>query len=385
MFLMSLEPEKLEERKKKIIAISEIDELKVIANNHYLMGKYDDAIKTAKEIIAHAKKVEMNSIIREQEKFITNIYQIIEKEDQKSFIVDDFEDLKIKFEELSNNKRFEEAHGVVEKFKQKYDKIIELSPNLSIKELFEEEQKIWNRYSTEQNNMKSQLEPLEIQLESYLSTNNMILARETLQKAKPLLKNLKNTALLERWGTMEAMFTELKTSYDFREEVENLMEEITKLTDEYKFDETKKLLSSINQIIEEKSFTDYKRELKIKERSILDAEQKYNKLIKDIENLENLVEENIKNFLFNDAINNCKQIIKISRFIGKLNYVDKYSKYIADIEAKIQAYDKFENLRGNLISMNKEALSALSKGDFSLALNKFKEIREKLVNFTKTK
>ena len=218
-----------------------------------------------------------------------------------------------------------------------------------------------------------------------MSTNNVILARETLQKAKPLLENLKNTALLERWGTMEAMFTELKTSYDFREEVENLMEEITKLTDGYKFDEAKKLLKSINQIIEEKSFADYKKEMKIKERSILDAEQKYNKLLKDIESLENLIEENIKNFLFNDAINNCKQIIKISRFIGKLNYVDKYLKYIADIEAKIQAYDKFENLRGNLISMNKEALSALDKGDFSLALNKFKEIREKLVNFTKTR
>lgn len=382
---MSLEPEKLEDKKRKIVIISEIDELKVIANNHYLMGKYDDAIKTAKKIINHAKKVELNSIIREQEKYITSLYQLIEKEDQKSFIVDNFEDLKIKFEELSNNERIEEAHEVVEKFKQKYDKLIELSPNLSIKELFEKEQKIWNRYSTEQNKNKRQLEPLEIQLESYLSTNNVILARETLQKAKPLLENLKNTALLERWGTMEAMFTELKTSYDFREEVENLMEEITKLTDGYKFDEAKKLLKSINQIIEEKSFADYKKEMKIKERSILDAEQKYNKLLKDIESLENLIEENIKNFLFNDAINNCKQIIKISRFIGKLNYVDKYSKYIADIEAKIQAYDKFENLRGNLISMNKEALSALDKGDFSLALNKFKEIREKLVNFTKTR
>ena len=382
---MSLEPEKLEERKKKIIIISEIDELKVIANNHYLMCKYDDAIKTAKEIIDLAKKVELNSIIREQEKFITKIYQIIEKEDQKSFIIDDFEDLKIKFEKLSKNERIDEAHEEVEKFKQKYDKIIDLSPNLSIEELIEKEQKIWNKYSTEQNNIKRQLEPLEIQLESYLSTNNIILARETLHKAKPILKNLKDTALLERWGTMEAMFTELKTSYDFREEVENSMEEITNLTDEYKFDEAKKLLNSINQLIEDKPFTDYKKEIKIKERSILDAEQKYKKLIKDIESLENLVERNIANFLFEDAINNCKQIVKISRFIGKLNYVDKYSKYIADIEAKLQKYDKFENFRENLISMNKEALNALNKGDFSLALNKFKQIRIKLVKFIKTK
>lgn len=382
---MSLEPEKLEERKKKIIIISEIDELKVIANNHYLMCKYDDAIKTAKEIIDLAKKVELNSIIREQEKFITKIYQIIEKEDQKSFIIDDFEDLKIKFEKLSKNERIDEAHEEVEKFKQKYDKIIDLSPNLSIEELIEKEQKIWNKYSTEQNNIKRQLEPLEIQLESYLSTNNIILARETLHKAKPILKNLKDTALLERWGTMEAMFTELKTSYDFREEVENSMEEITNLTDEYKFDEAKKLLNSINQLIEDKPFTDYKKEIKIKERSILDAEQKYKKLIKDIESLENLVERNIANFLFEDAINNCKQIVKISRFIGKLNYVDKYSKYIADIEAKLQKYDKFENFRENLISMNKEALNALNKGDFSLALNKFKQIRIKLVKFIKIK
>ncbi|MFX0180015.1 MAG: hypothetical protein ACFE78_07475 [Candidatus Hodarchaeota archaeon] len=381
---MSLEPEKLEDRKKKIIIISEIDELKVIANNHYLMGKYDNAIKTAKEIINLAKKVELNSIIKEQEKFITKMYQVIEKENQKSFIIDNFKNLKIKFEELYNSGRIEDAHEILEKFKQKYDKIIELSPNISIKELLEKEQKIWKRYSTEQNGIVRQLEPLEIQLESYLSTNNVILARETLQKAKPLLKNLKDTILLERWGTMEAMFTELKTSYDFREEVEKSIEEITKLTDEYKFDEAKKLLKTINQIIEEKSFTDYKKEVKIKERLILDAEQKYNKLLKDIENLENLIEENITNFLFNDAISICKQIIKISRFIGKLNYVDKYSKYIADIEAKLQEYDKFENFRGNLLYMNTEALNALNKGDFSLALNKFKEIREKLVNFTKT-
>ncbi|MHA2430103.1 MAG: hypothetical protein ACXACC_03605 [Promethearchaeota archaeon] len=382
---MSLEPEKLEERKKKIIIISEIDELKVIANNHYLMCKYDDAIKTAKEIIDLAKKVELNSIVREQEKFITKIYQIIEQEDQKSFIVDDFEDLKIKFAKLSKNERIDEAHEEVEKFKQKYGKIIDLSPNLSIEELLEKEQKVWNKYSTEQNNIKRQLEPLEIQLESYLSTNNLILARETLHKAKPILKNLKDTALIERWGTMEAMFTELKTTYDFREEVENSMKEITKLTDEYKFDGAKKLLKAIKQVIEEKSFTDYKKEIKIKERSMLDAEQKYNKLIKDIESLENLVERNIANFLFEDAVINCKQIIKISRFIGKLNYVDKYSKYIADIEAKLQKYDNFENFRENLISMNKEALDALNKGDFSLALNKFKQIRIKLIKFAKTK
>lgn len=382
---MNFEPEKSDEKKKKIILISEIDELKVIAHNHYLMGKYNEALKVAREIIELAKNADLNFIIQEQEKFITKIYQLVEKRDLKSFLIEDFEDLKNKFEKLLKFERIMEAHEIVEEFKQKYNTIIDLSPNIPIKDLFEREEKIWDNFSNEQNTIKKKLEPLEIQLQSYLSTNNVQLARDAFEKAKLLLKNLKDSSLLQRWGTMEALYSELKKKFDYRSEIESAMKDLTKLTDEYKFNQAKNLLKSINQIIEEKDFKDYKKDLKIKQRSILDAEQKYEKLLNDIVNLENLVEENIKNYLFDDAIKNCEQIIKIARFIGKENYVDKYSEYIANIKAKLQKYDKFENLRANIVLINEKALNALMEENFPLALSIFKEIREKLANFINSK
>ena len=48
---MKLNSDEGGDSKNKIEVISKIDELKVIANNHYLRGKYDEAIKIAEEII----------------------------------------------------------------------------------------------------------------------------------------------------------------------------------------------------------------------------------------------------------------------------------------------------------------------------------------------
>lgn len=373
--------QELEKQKRKIIIISEIDELKVITNNHYLMGKYDEAIKTAEEIIELAKKAELNSIVREQQKFISKIYKLIEKGDQKSFLREDFEDLQLKFNNLLNNDKVNEAHEIVDFFKKKYEKIIDLSSNSNIKKLIERESQIWEKHSKKQSYLKKQLEPLEIQLNSYLSTNNVTLANEALRKAKNLLEELKDVSIKEKWETLEAIFIELKKKYDFREKIEESIQEVAKLTDKYEFIQAKNLLKSIYQVVEEKNLEIYKKDLKVKEKSILDAEQKYNKLVKDIENIEGLVEKNIKNFLFNEAIENCNQIVKISRFIGKENYVNKYSEYIEDIKNKIKDFNEFENLRMSIITLNSEALSAVNKEDFELALNKFKEIKEKLETF----
>ncbi|MFX1496755.1 MAG: hypothetical protein ACFFBH_04440 [Promethearchaeota archaeon] len=377
---MDSKEEKLDER-KKIVIISEIDELKVIAHNHYLMGKYDDAIKTAKDIIELARQAELNSIVKEQQKFISKVYQLSEKGDQKSILIDDFKDLKKNFENLLNSNKIYEAHELVRNFNEKHNKVINLSLNTEIQDLINREKKIWELYSTKQKDIRRKLEPLEIQLNSYLSTNNVILANDVMKKAKGLLKEVTDESIKEKWDTLEVIFIELKKKYDFLEKIESLMREVTKLTDKYEFDQANNLLRLINQIVEEKSLGNFKKEINLKKRSILDAKQKYNKLMQDIEHLEILVEESIKKFLFNDAIDNCNQIIKIARFIGKKNYVDKYSEYINDIKKKIRDFNEFEKLRILIIKLNSEAINALNKEHFELALKRFKEIKEKLTFF----
>jgi len=147
---LDLNSDKETNNKKKIVVLSKIDELKVIANNHYLMGKFDDAIKIAEEIMEIAEDAKLYSIVREEGEFIADLYKKVKE----------------------NNK------------------IIEIEK--------------------QQNTLKKQLEPLEIQFNSYISTNNITLAEETLEQAKTLLKKLKDTETLKMWETSEAIFLELK-------------------------------------------------------------------------------------------------------------------------------------------------------------------------------
>ena len=72
---MDLNSEKDTNNKKKIVVLSKIDELKVIANNHYLMGKFDEAIKIAEEIMDIAEEAKLYSIVREEGDFIGDIYK----------------------------------------------------------------------------------------------------------------------------------------------------------------------------------------------------------------------------------------------------------------------------------------------------------------------
>jgi hypothetical protein len=53
------------ERREQIRIISEIDQLKVKANNHFLMKKYYEAIKTSEIILNLAKKAELLSILKD--------------------------------------------------------------------------------------------------------------------------------------------------------------------------------------------------------------------------------------------------------------------------------------------------------------------------------
>jgi len=250
---------------KKIVFLSKIDELKVIANNHYLMGKFDDAIKTAEEIMDLAEDAKLYSIVREEGEFIADLYKKVKE----------------------NNK------------------IIEIDK--------------------QQNTLKKQLEPLEIQFNSYISTNNIKLAEETLEQAKTLLEKLKDTETLKMWETSEAMFLELKKRIDINEDIEHSLAEVSRLIDNYEFDKAKQILNSKIEFLQKEDFLDSQQILKIKMKSLIDAEDKYLKLEEDLKGLESEIKQNVSQNQFEQAINNIKKIIKISRFIGKNHYLEKYT------------------------------------------------------------
>jgi hypothetical protein len=251
---------------------------------------------------------------------------------------------------------------------------LDLTAFKRVKDLFLEDEKLWNDFHTNQQNIIKQLEPLEIQFSSYINTNNLLLAGETLEKAKKLLAVLKDARVLKKWETSKAIFLEFKKKYNLDEDIEGDLKEVSLLTENYKFDKAKSILRSKIDLFHKTDFSDYNKKLEAKLKYVVDAESKYLKLEEDIKNLEIVINQNVSRNQFKEAINNINQIIKISRFIDKTNYLEEYTKYIEILEKKIKKVSEVEDTSNLVKILNVQGIQALKNEEYIESLKTFKKI-----------
>ena len=374
---MIINPNERQDNIKKLNVLSKIDELKVIANNHYLMGKFDEAIKIAEKIMDIAEQARLYSVVREEGEYIANLYKQAKDEHKYIVIRDDFEGLEEEFDNLVEKGNIEEAHDLVQTFKQYYDlKNIDLNSFSNVKEFLSRDSKIWSEYTTREQNTIRQLEPLEIQFNSYINTNNLSFAGETLEKAKALLKKLTNNEILKKWESSEIKYLKLRKKYVLNEIIEKDLIEVSRLTENYEFDKAKRILDSKIEYLEKEGITEYSKDIKAKKIYLLDAESKYLKLEDDLKALEVLIKDNIAHNHFKQAISNISQIIKISRFIGKTKNVERLDEYIDFLEKKIKLGAEVEKIANRVKKLNSQAIWALKVEDYDNSLLIFKEIIE---------
>ncbi|MHA1197349.1 MAG: hypothetical protein ACTSRH_16965, partial [Promethearchaeota archaeon] len=239
---------------EQIKIISEIDQLKVIANNHYLMKKYVEAIKISNKIIDLATKAGLNSIIKEQENFINDLKKMIERDTVIKMIIEDLDRLQIKYKKLLELKEIEKANDLVENFRNNYSDLISLDEIPRVKSFLEEHDNSWREYLERQGNLKKQLDSLEIQFVSYYKTNNLKLAKETLFKAKPLLDLLQENILEAKWKRYAIDLLKKQKIEDLNRKVNKTIEKVNSLVEDYKFTDARRLLTKLIKNIEEKNF-----------------------------------------------------------------------------------------------------------------------------------
>ena len=366
--------------KKKLEVLSKIDELKVIANNHYLMGRFDEAIKVAEEIMDVAEGANLYSVVREEGEYISNLYKQAKGKQKYVLIRDNFESLGEEFQKLTEKGKIEEAHELVQTFKQNYEKKIDLYSFKNVKEFLSRDSKIWKEYITKEQNIIRLLEPLEIQFNSYINTNNLTLAGNTLEKAKVLLSRITNVEILKMWETSEIKFSEVRKKYVLDDSIERDLNEVSKLTENYEFDKAKKILDSKIQYLEKEGHTEYNQKIEAKKKYFLDAQSKYLKLEDDLKALELLIKDNIIHNHFKQAIDNINQIIKISRFIGKTKNLERFNEYIETLERKINLVSETEKIANKVKELNFQGIRALKNENYDNSLLIFKEIMELIKN-----
>ena len=381
--MMDPNSEKQETQRAQIRIISEIDQLKVIANNHYLMRKYYEAIKISEEIIDLAQKGDLKSIITEQKHFIANIRNSIDNGKDLLFFDEEFKEVEKIVRSYLSKGDITDAHLLTEAFRHKFENVVDFQSIPSVNGLIIQVENLWNAFLNNQGTLKKQLGPLEIQFTSYLNTNNILLAEDILSKAKLILKNVNNKNLEDQWEELEINLTSIKKKEFLEENVKSEIENINKLTDDYKFDEAGKSVDALMELMDKEDLISYNRQFEMKKKTIIDAENKYNKLITEINTLEIIIKDNISSGLFQEALSNCDQIVKISRFIGKVKYAEMYSQLSDDIKIKLREYQQFKTLRNSVFALNEDCLGALEEDNFEHVLENYKRIKELLNAFLK--
>ena len=214
----------MSERDKKIKVLNEIDSLRVVQNNHFMIGEIENAVKVAEAIIKLAKEAKLDFIVKEQEDFIDQMKKEKAKKNKVSLTVDAFKKTKQNFEKLLKKDDIITAHKEVNDFKQKYSKITNLSSLPSVQELFIKDRELWINFLEEQEKIKQELSNLSNKLLKSLKSKDFTDANNILEKVKPQLMDLLDEDIKNKWESHRQEYLKQKENYELCEKVDKAIE-----------------------------------------------------------------------------------------------------------------------------------------------------------------
>ena len=329
----------------KIAIISQIDDLKIKAANHFRLGQGDLAIRVAEQIIDLATKANLESIVDEQRKFIIKIEGtdfVKSKVPEMIALCNDFKD---KCDKLLEEKKVIEAHELVEEFKRKYERYYNLQTIPSARTAIDKEEKVWSEFLSGQEEVIQQLEQLEEKFYENIMANQRGVASTIIERAWDHIFKLPESfkEYQKRWGVIEDKFIK-QVRYEEYEKVakhvKGIVESLGKsiqLRNESRFEDALSIVSSELAILKEGELLDYKEQLDNEIKEIKSAQEDFAKLDEKLGTIEKIFEENQKNELFEVALENCKKIVQISQELGNKEVENKYREIIKNLKEKIEA------------------------------------------------
>ncbi len=133
---------------QKIEAISNIDDLRIRAQNYNLERKFDEAIICADQIIRIAIQYNLSDYMKEQEEFINSIAKKVEKEYMISQIKEYTAWIQDQYDKLVNSDGIVQAHDLVESFRQRYKDLPYIDSIPEVEAIFKKDMIHWLKYNS---------------------------------------------------------------------------------------------------------------------------------------------------------------------------------------------------------------------------------------------
>jgi len=201
-----------EKERAQIKALDRIDELVIVQNNHYMLGKYDNAIRVAEEIIEIAKEHNLMELVQEQQDYIKQMHDAKDKAKRLTALKELSEMKKKKVLELLDSGEIIKAHELVEDFIQEYGTEFDLNKIAPARTFMSKEAESWISFSKNQESLKEELKMLEKLVVKAKKEDDLKALTGILDQAKPLVSKLVDQEMIEMWSTIEKEYSEIQNS-----------------------------------------------------------------------------------------------------------------------------------------------------------------------------
>ncbi len=319
--------------------INEIDSLKEQIVKLTNLEEFEEAITLSKEIINLSKEIEDKALENEQKDNIKDLRRRGKLKISKDKVEEETEKIKKSFEELIDTHKPEDiikAHKIIDEYKTKYENFIDLSVISSASDLLLEEDKVWKKFTTDQNKAIRDLKTLANKIKKYIEKNDLEEAETILIKARESLLLVSDDDLKHEWNEIESQVLESKIKTSTIEEIEKSILDSSKLTEDLQFKDAISRIETTIELIQDKEILEYNNKLKSKMEEIIAKQAEFEKYQEEINLLEQNIKENRENGHLDAVIIQCEDIIKKAEFIKNQDIVLDYSQILEETKNELE-------------------------------------------------
>lgn len=162
---------KTSQKLQKYEILSKISDLEILAKKASMIGNYDESIHYAEQIIRLSIKGDLSEHIKEQQDFLNEIAERVKKEYTIEEIHSVGNRIKKIYEILIGVEKIQEAHNILNDFKNNYKDISYFNSIPLIQDLLSRDNQLWISYQSTlqsdeiERDIKSQKEDFKTELE----------------------------------------------------------------------------------------------------------------------------------------------------------------------------------------------------------------------------
>ncbi len=362
-------------------SLDEITKLGSIIRQNRKDKHFEEALSNCEKIIQIVKRINRDDLVDKNTKLKEEIEKEREKFREYDEVLKEIEKLDKIVNQNLENKRFDDAL-------RNCDNIIQIAESINKKDFIDKYNKLKVKINKEALKIQKKKKPIEklktIEKESEKFREYDEVLKEIEKLDKIVNQNLENKRFDDALTNCDNIVQKAKkiNRDDIIEKYLKLKEEIKKETEaakdqEEKLNKIKNLEKIINQYIENKQFDEVLSNCdkiieRVREINRNDLIDKYSKLkeqinieidstkeqeekLKEIEILENLINVNIENEQFDEALNNCDKIVQRAKSINRKDLIDKYRLRKKQIKEEAREYRKQQKLMKKPKVMEKKA------------------------------